>query len=173
MVLRAASLLADAVEAEDLVQETMLRAFNGLEQFRPDSQGRGIKAWLLRILHNVHLDRLRYARRRPDLTHRSEDSEVGDQAAAGPAEPKRESTAQDLESLLEQFSDEALIAVIRKLPVELAWTLLLVDVEELDHADAAVVMGVPMGTVKSRAFRGRRLLRQRLETAHAGRERGP
>ena len=55
-----------------------------------------------------------------------------------------------------------MIKALKTLPEDIRWTLLLVDVEQLDHAEAAVILEVPVGTIKSRAFRGRRMLRDRL-----------
>lgn len=153
----------------------MLRAFSALETFEPGADGRGAAAWLLRILRNVHIDRLRYVARRPDLTRRLDDgdekiSRLATAQGHGENEPACDSTmATDFAALLEQLSDERILEAIRDLPVELAWTLLLVDVQGLDHAEAAEVLQVPLGTVKSRAFRARRLLKQRLlQNAAAG-----
>ncbi|MFN4243082.1 MAG: sigma-70 family RNA polymerase sigma factor [Tepidisphaerales bacterium] len=175
LVLRSARLLAGAGDAEDLAQDAMLRAFSALETFEPGADGRGAAAWLLRILRNVHIDRLRYVARRPDLTRRLDDgdekiSRLATAQGHGENEPACDSTmATDFAALLEQLSDERILEAIRDLPVELAWTLLLVDVQGLDHAEAAEVLQVPLGTVKSRAFRARRLLKQRLlQNAAAG-----
>jgi RNA polymerase sigma-70 factor (ECF subfamily) len=66
------------------------------------------------------------------------------------------------ESLLELFSDPQMIDALRELPEEIRWTLLLVDVQELDHAQAAEILDVPVGTIKSRAHRGRAMLKSKL-----------
>ena len=66
------------------------------------------------------------------------------------------------EMILEGFEDAEVIAALKELPDEIRWTLLLVDVEDMDHREAARVLEVPEGTIKSRAFRGRGMLRDRL-----------
>ena len=66
------------------------------------------------------------------------------------------------EMILEGFEDAEVISALKALPEEIRWTLLLVDVENLDHQEAARVLEVPEGTIKSRAFRGRGMLRDRL-----------
>ena len=64
--------------------------------------------------------------------------------------------------LIEQFEDDAVIDALRSLPQDIRWTLMLVDVEQLDQTQAAELLGVPLGTIKSRTHRGRRMLRDRL-----------
>jgi RNA polymerase sigma-70 factor (ECF subfamily) len=66
------------------------------------------------------------------------------------------------EELLERFSDGQVISALHDLPEEIRWTLLLVDVEKIDHSQAAQMLKVPVGTIKSRAFRGRAMLRKAL-----------
>ena len=73
-----------------------------------------------------------------------------------------ESEWQNPQEILNQFSDEAVISALQKLPEDIRWTLLLVDVEELKNEEAAQVLDIPLGTVKSRMHRGRALLRQAL-----------
>lgn len=167
-MLRSARLLAGADDAEDLAQEAMLRAFSALETFEPGADGRGAAAWLLRILRNVHIDRLRYVSRRPDLARRLDDGDdelgrlVASNGNGDAVATHGVDVPTDFAALLEQLSDERILEAMRDLPVELAWTLLLVDVQGLEHSQAAEVLEVPLGTVKSRAFRARRLLKQRL-----------
>jgi RNA polymerase sigma-70 factor (ECF subfamily) len=73
------------------------------------------------------------------------------------------------EEMLEAFSDREIIAALQRLPEEIRWTLLLVDVQGMDHANAAEVLDVPVGTVKSRAHRGRNMLREILRPMAARR----
>lgn len=63
---------------------------------------------------------------------------------------------------MDRFDDEAIIDALRQLPYEIRWTILLVDVEQVEYAEAATILGVAEGTVKSRIHRGRALLRDRL-----------
>jgi RNA polymerase sigma-70 factor (ECF subfamily) len=164
MVLRTARMLArnaagsgGGFEAEDLAQETMVKAFKSISQFDPASSP---KAWLAAILRNTWIDRLRAAGRHGELSAVSVEGQELDLA-----DTRREEAAADVTdpaALLEQFSDADLIAALKTLPEEIRWTLLLVEVEGMDHADAARILGIPAGTVKSRAHRGRQMLRERL-----------
>jgi RNA polymerase sigma-70 factor, ECF subfamily len=156
---RAARYLArDDQQAEDLVQETMVKAMRAFDRFQ---EGGNIKAWLMTILRHAFVDLLRsnkhYAAAVPiDL--------VQDELAQTP--PAEGGACDDQWSnpaaLLERFEDREVIQAMKGLPESLCWTLLLVDVEQMDLADAAAVLAVPVGTVKSRAHRGRAMLRDRL-----------
>lgn len=155
MLRTARLLLRDVHAAEDLAQETMLKAFRSIDSFREGSDAR---AWLLAILRNARIDYIRSrAARNADLSLDASPVEPADERV-----PVEEHDLTDSDALLEQFSDADLIAALQTLPEEIRWTLLLVDVEELDHADAAKVLDVPVGTVKSRAHRGRAMLRAAL-----------
>ena len=158
-VLRTAQLLVrDPAEAEDLAQETMLRAFKGLDSFR---QGTDMRAWLMTILRNTRIDRLRSKAASGQTVSLEqlpvEPADEHSQPAGG------EDPAWDRpEELLEAFSDRQIILAMQKLPEDMRWTLLLVDVEGLEYQEAADVMGVPVGTAKSRAHRARAMLRETL-----------
>jgi len=152
MLLRAARLMGG--DADDLVQETLLKAFKAIASLDPDTNPR---PWLLTILRNTRVDQLR--RVTPELAVIDLDQLADD--SASPA-----ATWLNPQEILEAFSDQQMIDALKKLPEEILWTLLLVDVEGIDHAQAAVVLGIPVGTVKSRAFRGRAMLRQILASAH-------
>ena len=157
-VLRVASILTgDADEAEDLAQEAMLKAHKAIDRFVGDDA----RAWTLAILRNARIDRLRSRASAAGTV--SLDAIEHDPADPSPVAPADREPAWDRpEALLEAFGDGQVIAALRALPEDLRWTLLLVDVEGLGHADAAGVMGVPVGTVKSRAHRGRAMLRESL-----------
>ncbi|MFT3787530.1 MAG: sigma-70 family RNA polymerase sigma factor [Tepidisphaeraceae bacterium] len=155
-VLRTARFLTrDVFAADDLAQETMLKAFRSLDQFK---EGTNVRAWLLSILRNARIDRARADKLRP----------AGVSLDALPvdleAEPVTPDSADwsDADALLDKFADADIIAALQELPDDIRWTLLLVDVEGLDQADAAKVLDVPVGTVKSRTHRGRRMLRDVL-----------
>lgn len=158
MVLRTALLLTHRqAEAEDLAQETMIKAFRFLDQFE---EGTDIKAWLLTILRRTRLDRLRGGQR--DRGHVSLDDAEHAPTVEAKAEPEPERAWDNPTELLGAFSDEQIITALQQLPEEIRWTLMLVDVEGVEHADAAKVLDVPVGTVKSRAHRGRAMLRTKL-----------
>ena len=160
LLLRTARYLThDNDAAEDLTQETMLRAFAHFDSF---AHGSDIKAWLLTILRRTHIDIYRSNKKR--------NSDVSLDAAQA-LEVEADDTTQpgqfddqwsQPEQLMERFEDQTMIAALKTLPEQIRWTLLLVDIQQMDHADAAGVLDVPVGTVKSRAYRGRRMLRDRL-----------
>lgn len=157
VVLRTARLLVrDHFVADDLAQETMLKAFRSIDRFEPGTDAR---AWLLTILRNARIDRLRTEASRGGETSLNE---LAADLVDRPHTPVQ-ADWRDADALLERLGDEEIIRAMRQLPEEIRWTLLLVDVEGLDQSDAAGVLGVPVGTVKSRASRGRSMLRELLE----------
>jgi RNA polymerase sigma-70 factor (ECF subfamily) len=161
-VLRLALMLThDHAEAEDLAQQTLVKAFRGLDGF---TAGTNARAWLSRILRNARIDSLRtQATSEPAVSL----EQLSEEPPAPPV-PDEPGAWTDPDELLTSFSDEQVIAALRELPEAIRWTLLLVDVAGMDHAAAAEVLEVPEGTIKSRAHRGRAMLRQSL--AAIGRE---
>lgn len=146
----AGALTRNHADAEDLVQDTLVRAFRGIDRF----DGAHPRAWLLTILRNTHLNRNR--RRRPAL--------LGDPDRAGASDP--DSGAPSVEALVVGATfDAAVEDAFRRLPDEFRRTLELVDIGGLSYAEAAAVMGVPVGTVMSRVHRARRRIRDRLAGA--------
>jgi RNA polymerase sigma-70 factor (ECF subfamily) len=148
----------NAAEADDLAQETLLKAFRSIDRFVP---GTNARSWLLAIMRNARIDSLRRSANAAGQV--SLDGAVVE-VAASTASPSRESdeAARDVEQLLSAFSDAQVIEALQQVSEELRWTLLLVDVEEMDHKEAAEILGVPVGTVKSRVHRGRAMLRETL-----------
>jgi RNA polymerase sigma-70 factor (ECF subfamily) len=159
-VLRTALILCggNTAEAEDLAQETMLKAFRATERF---AVGTDAKAWLLAILRNARIDRLRSSAAASG--HVSLDRLPQEPADEHPPDGVDARTIrEDPQVVLEQFSDRQMIEALQNLPEEIRWTLLLVDVEGMDHKQAAQVLAVPVGTIKSRAHRGRAMLKEVL-----------
>ncbi len=157
-VLRTALILThNQAEAEDLAQETMLKAFRGIAGFR---DGTDARAWLMTILRNTRIDRLRSAGRFEAMSL----DQVGD-IKDGSDEP--DGAWQEPQDILERLADQDLIEALQDLPEEIRWALLLVDVEGMGHQDAARLLDVPVGTIKSRAHRGRAMLRQALARSAA------
>ena len=154
-VLRTARILTrNDAEADDLAQETMLKAFRHLDQLVDPS---GAKQWLMTIMRNTRMDRVR-----AEAKH-SHDVSLDAMTQAPPAEAAAfDDSWGDPRATLEAFSDQQIIDALKKLPEDIRWTLLLVEVEGIDQADAAVVLGVPVGTVKSRSHRGLAMLREAL-----------
>jgi len=146
----ARSLTRHQADAEDLVQDTLIRAYKAIDRF----DGRHPRAWLLTILRNTHINRNR--RRRPELMHdpdvqmeRAEQSPAADEAA-------RPDRFVDLEFDVEVES------ALQSLSSTFAEVIDLVDVNGLTYAEAAEVIGVPVGTVMSRLHRGRKKIREQL-----------
>ena len=160
VVLRTAKILCGrrSADAEDLAQETMLKAYRSIDQFQPGTDAR---AWLLTILRHARVDRIRGAASSAGTLSLEE---MGQERAgrAEAAEADWRMVAENPEALLAEFTDAEMIHALARLPEEIRWTLLLVDVEGMDHKEAAGVLDVPVGTVKSRAHRGRMMLRQEL-----------
>jgi len=145
-------LLGDRDAAEDITQEAFIRAYLSLDRFR----GTNFRSWVLRIAHNAALDHLRAARRHPHL----------------PLERAPEQRSQSEPALqVEQHGlIAALEAALAALPPEQRAVVVLVDVEGLAYEEAAEVLGVPVGTVKSRLARARVRLRASLEADPRARE---
>ena len=132
----------NAHDAEDLVQETFLRAYRGFDRFQP---GTNIRAWLFTILHRVRADAFRRAGRSPRTV---------EMIAEGPAVPAPQealaSGAEDIERALAALPEVFRVAVVLR------------DVEELSYDEIAAALAIPVGTVMSRIHRGRGLLRTAL-----------
>lgn len=136
-------------DAEDLVQDTYVKAFRFSERFVP---GTNLKAWLYTILHNTWRNRMRdTARETVDV-----DSEAVEAAASQPGGPEVFDTPERI--LLRETLDADLQAALDRLPAAYREAVWLRDVEEFAYAEIAEMLGVPMGTVMSRISRGRRLL---------------
>jgi RNA polymerase sigma-70 factor (ECF subfamily) len=140
--------------AEDLTQDTLIRAYERFGQFSP---GTNFRAWLFTILTHLYLNDCERARRRPVTISLSTDGAMWDMAAP--------EALHDPEALLlTHVMDEDLEAALERLPEEFRIAILLVDVEEMTYQEAAYALGVPIGTVRSRVSRGRALLRRLLHT---------
>lgn len=146
-------LTRDPDDAEDLVQDTYVKAFRFAGRFEP---GTNLKAWLYTILHNTYRNQRRDSAR--DVV--APDSELVDQAAELPA-----ATDTPEQILLRGTLDAELQAVFDSLPEVFREAVWLRDVEEFSYGDIAQMLHVPIGTVMSRIARGRRLLYDRLTAA--------
>ena len=144
-------LCGDALEAEDLVQETYTHALAAAHQFKP---GTNLKAWLFRILRNAHLDRRRRARHDPTQLRQDVDADAIDPV------PQFSANTLEYEQLHALVASE-LAAAVQGLP-EPFRTAIVLDLEGLAEAEVAEVMGCAAGTVKSRLSRARAELRSRL-----------
>jgi len=151
-------------DAEDLVQETYLKAFRAADRFEP---GTNLKAWLFTILHNTARNRARDRARDAVAI----DSEAVDRAADAPpiGGAGRAETPESL--LMRDMLAPELQAAIDALPEVFRQAVWLRDVEELSYAEMAKVLDIPIGTVMSRISRGRRALFERLQAGRGTAER--
>ena len=142
-------------EAEDLVQETYSRAFRSWRSYTP---GTNLRAWLLRILTNLNLDRGRKLQRTPDM----QPLEEGDYYLANKMAEAQGEQALDQDKVVERLSQDSVVTALSSLPHDFRDVVVLVDIGEFSYADAAQILDIPIGTVMSRLHRGRRLLKQQL-----------
>ena len=150
-------LSGSADEAEDLVQETFLRAYRAWDQYE---QGTRAKSWLFTICRNVFLRKRERAQRHEEIV-----SETADRSGPGPVANPVWVSALGTDPEGDFFSsivDERILDAIDDLPEEYRSALVLSDVEGLPYAEIAELLEVPVGTVKSRLFRGRRRLQAAL-----------
>ncbi len=142
-------------EAEDLVQDTYARAFRSWQSYTP---GTNLRAWLLRILTNLNVDRGRRLQRRPDETPLEEhDYYLANRVAETGGEQ-----ALDQDRVVERLSQDSIVTALSSLPDDFRDVVVLVDIGDFSYADSAQILDVPIGTVMSRLHRGRRLLKARL-----------
>jgi RNA polymerase sigma-70 factor (ECF subfamily) len=145
----ATSITRDPVDAEDLVQETVLRAYRAIERF----DGRHPRAWLLTIMRNAQINRVR--RKRPELM-RDPDATMAVMADTGEG-------GESAESLVVGPTFDAVVEdAFRSLPDKFRVVVELVDVNGLAYKEAADILDIPVGTVMSRLHRARNRIRDRL-----------
>jgi RNA polymerase sigma-70 factor, ECF subfamily len=149
-------LTRNPADAEDLVQETFLRAYNAFHQFEP---GTNLKAWLYRILTNTYINAYRKEQRTPSATP-TED--VDDYALYHRITSGGTGTESPEDILLEQIPEEEVRSALDSLPEQFRVAVLLADVEGFSYKEIAEIMGTSIGTVMSRLHRGRRLLQKQL-----------
>ncbi len=143
-------------EAQDLVQETYLKAYRFFHRFEP---GTNIKAWLFTILRNTYINTYRRAARQQQQVDFDQIAPFYADTSGPSALTDRGSTEEMLRHLVQDDVKRALEA----LPDEYRMVVLLADLEDFAYKEIAEIVGCPVGTVMSRLFRGRRLLRKSLE----------
>jgi RNA polymerase sigma-70 factor, ECF subfamily len=150
-------LVGSREEAEDLVQQTYERAFRSWKQFTP---GTNLRAWLLRILTNLNIDRGRRQQRTPQTT--TLDNEAGDYFLYNKLEAQVPEENPDEERVIEKLSQDSIVDALAEVPHDFRDVIVLVDIGEFSYADASQILDIPMGTVMSRLHRGRRILKKNL-----------
>ena len=157
-VYRVARHLANSREdAEELVQETYVRAFRSWASFQP---GTNLRAWLLRILTNLNIDRGRRQQRAPQMQPlEANDYYLYDKLA-------EDGGVSDEDRVVERLSQDDIVTALAEVPHDFRDAIVLVDIGDFSYADAAQILDIPVGTVMSRLHRGRRILKGALaETA--------
>lgn len=143
-------------EAEDLVQETMLLAFRHFDQYK---RGTNIRAWLFRILTNTFINSYRKKSREPE---RVDLPEVEDFYFLNEVSRNNQGSENPESQVLGKFVHEDIMAAIDKLPEEFRMVVILNAVEGFAYQEIADILGIPIGTVRSRLYRGRKLLQKLL-----------
>ena len=145
-------------DAEDLVQETYLRAFRFVDRFKP---GTNLKAWLFKILTNTFINRYRKASREPQVDYLEDAEEFYlYRKVREPGSPVLSQSAE--EAALDQIGQESIIKAIESLPEPYRLAVILVDVEGFSYKEIAEMTGSKVGTVMSRIARGRKMLQRLL-----------
>ena len=150
----ARGLVGSREEAEDLVQDTYARAFRSWQSFTP---GTNLRAWLLRILTNLNIDRARRQQRRPE----TQPLEEGDYFLYDKLE-ERAGQPLEQEEVVERLSQHDVVSALSAVPHDFRDVLVLVDIGEFSYQDAAQILDIPVGTVMSRLHRARRVLKREL-----------
>ncbi|MGZ4359271.1 MAG: sigma-70 family RNA polymerase sigma factor [Gaiellaceae bacterium] len=148
-------------EAEDLVQETYARAFRSWRSYEP---GTNLRAWLLRILTNLNIDRARKRQRQPE----QQPLEENDYYLYNRLESSSPNGNDDEERLLARLSQDSVVSALAEVPHDFRDVLVLVDIGEFSYQEAAQILDVPVGTVMSRLHRGRRALKRALAESSVG-----
>jgi RNA polymerase sigma-70 factor, ECF subfamily len=141
-------------DADELMQETYARAFRSWRSFQP---GTNMRAWLLRILTNINIDRGRRQQRAPQTQPlEANDYFLYDRLA------ENGDGVSDEDRVVERLSQDDIVAALSAVPHDFRDVLVLVDLGDFSYADAAQILDIPVGTVMSRLHRGRRILKREL-----------
>lgn len=148
----------NAADAEDLVQETFLRAYRGFGGFQ---EGTNLKAWLFRILTNTYINMYRAKKRRFEESALDEAEDLYLYRRLGGLEAVAAGRSAE-DELMDWFSDAEVKDAVEALPENFRMPVLLADIEGFSYKEIAEIMDVPIGTVMSRLHRGRKALQRSL-----------
>ncbi len=140
----------NAADAQDLVQETFFKAFRSFHSFKQEGN---CKAWLYKILINTFINKYRKKKREPDWV---------DFEKVAPFHPAVRESKTPEEEIFDQLLSDDVEDALRKLPEDFRMAVWLSDIEKLPYAEIANILNCPIGTVRSRIFRGRKMLREML-----------
>ncbi len=151
-------LTRNQADAEDLVQETFLKAYRGFGNFE---QGSNLRAWLYRILTNNYINSYRSRQRRPEESDLADVEDLYLYRRLDQLEQVLASRSAE-DQLLDLFTDDEVKAALEALPDAFRVPVLLADVEEFSYKEIAEMLDLPIGTVMSRLHRGRKAMHKRL-----------
>jgi RNA polymerase sigma-70 factor (ECF subfamily) len=154
-------LVGSREEAEDLMQETYARAFRSWRSYTP---GTNLRAWLLRILTNLNIDRGRRKQRAPDM----QPLEEGDYFLYNKLEETTRDPRSEQDLVVDRLSQDDVVVALSAVPHDFRDVLVLVDIGDFTYQDAAQILDIPIGTVMSRLHRGRRILKTALAEQTVG-----
>ncbi|MFP4597003.1 MAG: sigma-70 family RNA polymerase sigma factor [Persicimonas sp.] len=150
----------DEQDAEDLVQEAMLKAYRYFDKYE---NGTNCKAWLFKIMTNTFINRYRKSKKRKEYLVDDDYRPLQERAEAPERNPFIDNFDQDEENLyFKMFGDEVKTA-LETIPVDFRMVVLLADLQDFAYKEIAEIMDCPIGTVMSRLYRGRRMLQAKLE----------
>jgi RNA polymerase sigma-70 factor (ECF subfamily) len=141
-------------DADELVQETYARAFRSWRSYQP---GTNLRAWLLRILTNLNIDRGRRSQRAPQMQPLEANDYFLYDKLAGSDDGRG-----DEERVVERLSQDDVVSALSAVPHDFRDVIVLVDIGDFSYQDAAQILDIPIGTVMSRLHRGRRILKREL-----------
>jgi RNA polymerase sigma-70 factor (ECF subfamily) len=144
-------------DAEDLVQDTFLRAYRFFDKFE---RGTNIKAWLFRILTNTFINRYRRSVKERSIVEGSEKEAVQERFVSRRA---TEYAANPEQFLFDRLLSDDVLRAIDELPIDFRLVVILADLQDFSYNEIAEIVGCPVGTVMSRLYRGRKLLQKKLK----------
>ncbi len=152
-------------DAEDLVQETYLRAYRGFSSF---AEGTNLRAWLYRILTNTYINNYRARQRRPDERQLDDVEDLYLYRRIGAVEEAMAARSAE-DELVDLFTDDEVKAALDALPEQFRLAVYLADVEGFSYKEIADILDIPIGTVMSRLHRGRKAMQKELYDYATGR----